>query len=57
MTDDLKARAIALYDRFTHEGLPRREFMARMVALAGSAAAAEALIGSIAPSPAARPAR
>jgi carboxymethylenebutenolidase len=53
MTDDLKARAIALYDRFTHEGMPRRDFMARMVALAGGAAAAEALIGSIAASPAA----
>ena len=53
MTDDLKARAIALYDRFTHEGMPRRDFMARMVALAGSSAAAEALIGSIAASPAA----
>lgn len=53
MTDDLKAKAIALYDQFTHEGLPRREFMTRMVALAGSAAAAEALIGSIAASPAA----
>lgn len=53
MTDDLKAQAIALYDRYTHEGLPRREFMARMVALAGSAAAAEALVGAIAPSPAA----
>ena len=46
-------QAIAPYDRFTHEGMPRREFMARMVALAGSAAAAEALIGSIAASPAA----
>ena len=53
MTDDLKARAIELYDRFTHEGMPRREFMSRMVVLAGSAAAAEALIGSIAASPAA----
>ncbi|WP_300974352.1 dienelactone hydrolase family protein [Sphingomonas sp. LHG3406-1] len=53
MTEDLKAQAIALYDRFTHEGMPRRDFMARMVALAGSAAAAEALIGSIAASPAA----
>jgi carboxymethylenebutenolidase len=53
MTDDLKARAIALYDRYTHEGLPRRDFMASMVTLAGSAAAAEALIGSIAASPAA----
>jgi carboxymethylenebutenolidase len=52
MTDDLKARAIALYDRFTHEGMERREFMSRMVAIAGSVAAAEALIGSIAASPA-----
>ena len=53
MTDDLKTRAIALYDRFTHEGMERRDFMARMVALAGSAAAAEALIASIGASPAA----
>jgi carboxymethylenebutenolidase len=53
MTDDLKAKAIALDDQFTHEGLPRREFMSRMVALAGSAAAADALIGGIAASPAA----
>jgi len=53
MTDDLKAQAIALYDQFTHEGLPRRTFMTRMVALAGSVAAAEALVGSIAASPAA----
>jgi carboxymethylenebutenolidase len=51
--DDLKAKAIDLYDRFTHDGLPRREFMARMTALAGSVAAAEALIGGIAASPAA----
>jgi carboxymethylenebutenolidase len=50
MTDDLKARAIALYDRFTHEGMERREFMSRMVAIAGSVTAAEALIGSIAAS-------
>ncbi len=53
MTDDLKARAIALYDRFTHEGMERRDFMSRMVVLAGSAAAAEALIGNIAASSAA----
>lgn len=53
MTNDLKAQAIALYDRFTHEGMERRDFMARMIAIAGSAAAAEALIGSIAASPAA----
>jgi carboxymethylenebutenolidase len=53
MTLQLRQAAIALYDRFTHEGLDRRIFMARMVALAGSVAAAEALIGAIAASPAA----
>lgn len=52
MDDKLKQAAIKLYDRFTHEGLDRRVFMSRMVALAGSAAAAEALIGAIAASPA-----
>ena len=53
MDDKLKQAAIELYDRFTHQGLDRRVFMSRMVALAGSAAAAEALIGAIAASPAA----
>ena len=53
MNDDIRRQAIALYDRFTHEGLERRAFMARMVALAGSVAAAEALIGVIAANPAA----
>jgi carboxymethylenebutenolidase len=53
MNDDIQQRAIALYDRFTHEGLGRREFMTRMIALTGSAAAAEALVGAIAASPAA----
>ena len=53
MDPQLRPAAIALYDRFTHEGLDRRVFMARMVALAGSVAAAEALIGAIAASPAA----
>ena len=53
MDKGLRQRAIALYDRFTHEGMERRVFMSRMVALAGSVAAAEALIGSIAASPAA----
>lgn len=53
MDPQLRQAAIALYDRFTHEGLDRRVFMARMVALAGSIAAAEALIGAIAASPAA----
>ncbi len=50
---DIRAKAIALYDHFTHEGMDRRLFMQRMVALAGSAAAAEALIAGIAASPAA----
>lgn len=53
MNDDIRARAIALYDRFTHEGMERRDFMARMAALVGSVAAAEALIATIAADPAA----
>ena len=53
MTDDFRQKAIALYDSFTHEGMERRTFMARMVALAGSVAAAEALIATIAADPAA----
>src|SRR5688500_14647276 len=53
MNDDIRRAAIELYDRFTHDGMGRRLFMQRMVALAGSVAAAEALIGAIAASPAA----
>ena len=53
MTDDIRSEAIALYDRFTHAGMERRAFMSRMVALAGSVAAAEALIATIAADPAA----
>ena len=53
LNEDIRKKAIALYDRFTHEGLDRRVFMARMVALAGSVAAAEALIGAISAAPAA----
>ena len=53
MTDDIRSQAIALYDRYTHERMERRSFMARMVVLAGSVAAAEALIASIAADPAA----
>ena len=45
--------AIDLYDRFTHEGMERRAFMAEMVKLAGSIAAAKLLIAGIAASPAA----
>lgn len=50
---DKRQQAIELYDRFTHEGMDRRVFMTRMTAIAGSAAAAESLIGAIAASPAA----
>ena len=53
MTDELRARAIALYDRFTHEGMERRAFMTEMVRIAGGLAAAELLIAGIAASPAA----
>lgn len=45
--------AIELYDRFTHEGLDRRDFFQRMTLLAGSAALAEGWIAAIAASPAA----
>jgi carboxymethylenebutenolidase len=46
-------QAIELYDRFTHEGMDRRDFFARMTLIAGGAAAATGLIASIAASPAA----
>jgi carboxymethylenebutenolidase len=45
---DLRRAAIALYDRFTHETLDRRAFMAELTRLAGSAAAANALLLSVA---------
>jgi len=53
MNDSIRQQAVDLYDRFTHDGMDRRVFMGRMVALAGSVAAAEALIASIAASPSA----
>ena len=54
MNDDLRSAAIALYDRFTHEGgIDRRAFMAELTRMAGSAAAASALLAGIAASPAA----
>ena len=49
----IRQQAIDLYDRFTHEGMDRRIFMSRMAILAGSTAAAEALVATIAASPAA----
>jgi len=53
MNDATLQEAIRLYDRFTHDGMERRTFMAKMVRLAGSVAAAELLIAGIAASPAA----
>lgn len=50
---DLRQRAIALYDAFTHEHRDRRTLMKQMAALASSLAAAEALVAGIAASPAA----
>ena len=53
MNRDPRQQAILLYDRFTHEGMDRRDFFTRMTMIAGSAAAASTLIASIAASPAA----
>ena len=53
MNPEKLQQAILLYDRFTHEGMDRRDFFARMTLIAGSAAAATSLIASIAASPAA----
>ena len=51
--DAVRAAAIALYDRYTHEGMDRRAFMAEMTRIAGSTAAASALLAGIAADPAA----
>lgn len=53
MDGDRLQQAIDLYDRFTHEGMDRRDFFARMTLIAGSTAAATSLIAAIAASPAA----
>lgn len=53
MTEDSLRRAITLYDRFTHERMERRRFMAELTAIAGSAAAATTLLSAIAADPAA----
>jgi carboxymethylenebutenolidase len=53
MNSDKLQQAIELYDRFTHEGMDRRDFFARMTLIAGSAAAATSVIAAIAASPAA----
>ena len=53
MRPDMLQQAIELYDRFTHEGMDRRDFFGRMTLIAGSTAAATSLIAAIAASPAA----
>jgi len=53
MNPEKLQQAIELYDRFTHDGMDRRDFFARMTLIGGSAAAATSLIASIAASPAA----
>ncbi len=55
MSAELKATAIRLYDRFTHEGLDRRSFMAELTRIAGGSAAALALLSSIEAQAEARP--
>ena len=53
MDQEKRQQAVALYDQYTHEGMDRRVFMGRMTAIAGSAAAASALVATIAANPAA----
>ena len=48
MSRDRLSDAIALYDRFTHEGMDRRLFMAELTRIAGGAAAASLLLSGIA---------
>jgi len=52
-TESLRDRAVRIYDAFTHEHHDRRTLLRQMTALAGSVAAAEALILGISASPAA----
>lgn len=49
----IRDRAVALYDAYTHDHRDRRQLLREMAALAGSAAAAEALIAGVAAAPAA----
>jgi carboxymethylenebutenolidase len=53
VTDPVTIAAIALYDRFTHEGMDRRAFLGELSRIAGGTAAASALLASIAADPAA----
>jgi carboxymethylenebutenolidase len=51
LDENIRQQAINLYDHFTHEGMERRAFMAEMIKLAESLAAAELLIAGISASP------
>lgn len=53
MSDDIRGKAVRIYDAFTHGHRDRRRLLREMAALAGSVAAAEALIAGVAASPAA----
>ena len=55
MSDARLDAAIRLYDRFTHEGLDRRAFMAELSKVAGGAAAASLMLASIEARAQARP--
>ena len=46
MNDEIRARAIALYDRYTHEGMDRRAFMADLTRLAGGSVSTTASAGA-----------
>lgn len=48
MSDPVLRAAIALHDRFTHEGMDRRAFMAELTRIAGGSAAAAMLLSSVA---------
>lgn len=55
MSDPKLRAAIALYDRFTHEGMDRRAFMSELSRIAGGGAAASLLLSSIAAQAQAQP--
>lgn len=48
MKSDVERAAIALYDRFTHEGIDRRLFITELTRLCGGAAAATMMLSGIA---------
>jgi carboxymethylenebutenolidase len=56
MDEATRRAGIALYDRFTHGGMDRRTFMAELTRVAGGAAAATALLTSVAARAHAQPA-